>query len=105
MRDPHGRIIGEIELEPVGNLLGTPRRRPAPVLAPPVPPADPSPRGTCQACAVELGDRARQSILYVLAERIIDSKLRHFGTPSPPIGMPLGGQGPVVVSAAMRFCP
>jgi hypothetical protein len=29
MRDPHGWIIGEIELEPVGNLLGAPRGRPA----------------------------------------------------------------------------
>jgi len=67
MRDPHGRIIGEIELEPVGNLLGAPRRRPTSILAPPMPPADPPHIGTCQPCAVELGDRARQSILYVLA--------------------------------------
>src|SRR5690242_14084323 len=31
MRDPHGGIIGEIEWEPVGNLLRAPGRCPAPV--------------------------------------------------------------------------
>jgi hypothetical protein len=106
MRDPHRRIIGEIEVEPVGNLLRAPRHRPAPVLASPVTPADPAHIGTCQERPVEFGDSARQSILYVLAERIIDGKLRHFGTPSPPIGMSLGGQGAVVeIAAAGRGIP
>ena len=31
--DPHGLIIGEVDLEPVRDLLRAPRRHPAPVLA------------------------------------------------------------------------
>jgi hypothetical protein len=102
MRDPHGWIIGEIELEPVGNLLGAPRRRPAPVLASAVTPTNPPHIGARHERPIEFGDRTCQSILHVLAERMIDGKLRHFGTPSPPIGMPLSGQRAVVEIATAR---
>jgi hypothetical protein len=106
MRDPHGRIIGEIELDPVGNLLGAPRRRPAPVLASSMTPTDPPHIGTCQERPVEFGDRARKSILHVLAEGLIDGKLRQFGPPSTPICMPLGRQGTVVeIATAGRGIP
>jgi transposase InsO family protein len=36
MRHPHGFIIGEIDPQPVGDLLGTPRGGPPAVLAAPV---------------------------------------------------------------------
>jgi hypothetical protein len=102
MRDPHGRIIGEIELEPVGNLLGAPGRRPASVLASSVTPTDPPHIGTCQERPVEFADRARQGILHVLAECLVDGKLRQFRSPRTPICMPLGRQGTIVEIATAR---
>jgi len=41
VREPHRLIIGETEADPVGDLLGAPRLRPPPVLAPPVTAVDP----------------------------------------------------------------
>ena len=106
MRDPHRRIIGEIELEPVGDLLGAPGRRPAPVLTSSVTATDPSYVRTCQGRSVHFRDGASESSLDIVAERIVDGELGHFGSPSSPIGMPLCRQGTVVeVATAGRGIP
>src|SRR6266542_4588730 len=41
VRDPHRPIMGEVDPEPVGDLLRAPRAGPAPVLTTPVTPPDP----------------------------------------------------------------
>jgi hypothetical protein len=99
-RSPHRWIIGEIELDPVGDLLGTPGRRPAPILASPVTATDPPYIRTCDGHPVHFRHSASETVLDVLAERIVDGELRHFGSPSTPIGVPLGSQGSVVQGTA-----
>jgi hypothetical protein len=106
VRNPHCWIIGEIELESVGDLLGTPGRCPAPILAPPVSPTDPPNVWTSQQRAVQFRHGASQTLLHVLAERSVDGELRHFRAPSTPIGMPLGSQGTIFqIAAAGRGVP
>jgi len=71
MRYPHGRIIGEIELEPVGDLLGAPRHRPAPILASPVTTPHPAYLGPGEPHPVQLRHSACETVLHVLAQRSV----------------------------------
>ena len=57
VRDPHGLIIGEIDLQPVGDLLGAPRLRPSAVLAASVPAADEANRRAVDLGPVRSGDQ------------------------------------------------
>src|SRR5215210_4386403 len=100
VRDPHGRIIGEIEVQPMGDLLRAPGHRPAAVLASPVTTTNPPNARTCQMRPVKFRHGARETILHVLTERIVDGELRSFRSSRTPIGMPLGRQGTVVQIAA-----
>jgi hypothetical protein len=106
VRNPHGRIIWEIDLETVRDLLGTPRRGPTPVLAPAVPTTDPAYIRSCQTRAIHFGDGACETILHVLPQRSVDGELRWLGSPSTPIGMPLGSRGSVIqLTTAGRGIP
>ena len=100
VRNPHCWIIGEIELEPVGDLLRTPGHRPAPVLASPVATTDPADLWAGEVRPVHSGQGTCETVLHVLAERSVDGELRHFGSPSTPVGMPLGSRSSVVQGTA-----
>ena len=69
VRDPHRLIIGEVDPQPVRDLLRAPRRRPAPVLAPRPVATDPrAPSGPATGVAVRRGDRPGEPLLHVLAQ-------------------------------------
>src|SRR5207244_10200922 len=69
MRDPHRRIIGELDPEPVRDLLGTPRSRPAAVLTASMSTTDPAHIGPRHQLAVGPGDRTGEAILHVGTHR------------------------------------
>jgi len=70
VRNLHRRIIGEIELEPMGDLLGTPGRRPAPVLAPPVTATDPPNIRAGPVRPVRFRHGACETVLHVLGPAV-----------------------------------
>ena len=64
--DPHGLIIGEVDLDPVRDLLRTPRRHPRPILAVRLVPARPRPsRRPHDHRAVGSGDLTRKPCHHV----------------------------------------
>src|SRR5579859_2859763 len=104
MRDPHGIIIREAGPQPAGDLLGAPRGRPAPVLMPPVTPADPADARALHAGPI-IGPshRASQPILDAAPQRLVHRQLGGLRTPGAPISVPLRRRRPVLqVPAAGR---
>jgi hypothetical protein len=87
VRDPHGVIIGEVDPEPVRDLLRAPRGRPAAVRAAPMPATDPPDRRAGHRRAVRGHDRAREPVLHVLPQRIVGGELGHLRAPGTPIGV------------------
>jgi transposase-like protein len=100
MGDTHRLIIGEVQAQPVGDLLGAPRTRPAPVLPPAVAAADPLHLRAVDGDPVRALHRPRQAVLHVAAQLGIHGELRGLGAPRPLVGVPLGGRGPVLEPAA-----
>src|SRR3990172_4979891 len=70
VRDPHRVIIGEVDPQPVRDLLGTPRLRPTAVLTATMPTTDPSHIRPRHQPAVWLGNRASEALLHVVAQRV-----------------------------------
>jgi hypothetical protein len=66
MRDPHGLIIGEIDPQAVGDLLGAPRGGPPSMLSAAVPTPDPAGFRTGHRLPVCRGDLPGQPVLHVL---------------------------------------
>src|SRR5438046_2876009 len=71
MRDPHRVILGEVDPEPIRDLLRTPRRCPAPVLTTAVPTTSKAHFWAGHRLAVGPRDRADEPLLHVLAQRVI----------------------------------
>jgi len=90
MGDPHGIIIGEVGPEPVRDLLGAPRSRPAPVLAAAVTPANPMDVRAFNAGPIGLPHHTRQTVLHIAPQRLIHGELGGLQAPGAPIGVPLG---------------
>ena len=66
MRDPHGLIIGKIDPQAVGDLLGAPRGGPPSMLSAAVPTPDPAGFRTGHRLAVCRGDLPGHPVLHVL---------------------------------------
>jgi hypothetical protein len=96
MRDPHRVIMGEVDPEPVGDLLGAPRHCPAPVLAGTVAPAVPAHGGTGQPGTVRGRDHSCQSVLHVVSQLLLRSQLRHLWAFGLAVGMPLRACRPIL---------
>jgi hypothetical protein len=107
VRDAHRLVVGEVEREPPGDLLGTPRGRPAPVLAAAVPAAAPPYARTGQRPPVRRRDRACKPLLDVAPQRLVPGELRRLEAPRPSVRVPLGGDGPVlqIAAAGRRVAP
>jgi hypothetical protein len=80
--DPPGLIIGEFDLQPITDLLRTPRRRPPPVLAVGLGPA------LLRRCPWSVDyrtvgpvDTSGQSLLQVTAKSVVANKPRLLGAP------------------------
>jgi hypothetical protein len=77
--DAHGLIIGEVDLQPMRDLLRTPRRRPTPVLTMGL--VQPLPRrclGARDDRAVKATDIAGKPVPHVLAQPFVTCQLRRF---------------------------
>src|SRR4051794_41356052 len=69
VRDPHPRIIGELELESLRDLLRAPRAHPPSVLTARLVAALPQPRDrACRGRAVRQADLTGQALLHRLAQ-------------------------------------
>jgi hypothetical protein len=100
MGDAHRLIIGEVQAQPVGDLLRAPRPRPAPVLPPAVAAADPLHPRAVDRDPVRALHRPRQAVLHVAAQLAVHGALRGLGAPRPHVGVPPGRRGPVLEPAA-----
>ena len=93
-------------MEPVSNLLRTPRTRPAARLTVPAPPTDPAHNGARHIDSVSGGDDACESVLHILAQFVVCSQLRNFRTTGALVGVPLGRCGSILqVATAGRSVP
>jgi len=95
MRDPHGPIIGEVDAEPVRYLLGAPRPGPSPVSSSAVTSPNETHSRASHKLTIGPGDRARKTVLYVLAQPVIGGKLGHLRPARPLLGVPLRGRRPI----------
>jgi hypothetical protein len=93
--DPHGLIIGEVDPQPVRDLLGTPRLAPAPVGSAAVPATDEAHVGTGHRRAVRLLDMPSQPVLDVVAQPVVRGQLRDLRSAGSPLGMPLSRGRPI----------
>ena len=83
--DPHGLIIGEVDLQPLRDLLGAPRRDPAAVLAVRLVPAVPRPgRRPGDRRPVRAAHLPRQPFLHVVAQPLV----RRPASPSSVVARP-----------------
>ena len=107
VRDPHGLIIGEVDTEPVRDLLWAPRLRPPPVGAPSGAAADVPHRRAGDEPAVGPGDRSGEAVLHVLAQGTVAGELGDLGPAGAPLGVPLGGRRPIddMPAAGRRIAP
>ena len=76
VRYSHGLIMGEIDPEPVRDLLGAPRACPASILSWPVTATDPAHLGSWHELAIGAGDNATKAILNIPAKLVVLSELR-----------------------------
>src|SRR5207245_368640 len=102
VRDPHRVIIREVDPEPIRDLLRAPRPRPAPVLTTAVPAADEANGRPRHSLAVWSGDRAGETLLHVLAQRVIRGQLRDLRSARTALRMPLRGRRPVLQAVGAR---
>jgi len=88
--DPHRRMIGKVDAEPVRDLLGAPCLLAAPVGAASVAATDEPNRGPAIWPAAWPGDHPGEPVLHVVAERGVGGELGDLGSAGPALGMPLG---------------
>ena len=88
--DAHGFIIGEVELDPVRDLLGAPRLHPGPVLAVRlVAPVNLGGFWPIDHHAVRSADLSRQPLLDVGVQPRVGDQLRGLRPPRGHVGLPL----------------
>jgi hypothetical protein len=104
VRDPHPRIIGEIEHKPVSDLLRAPRPGPAPIHSTTVAAADPAHLRPRNRAAVGPGDRAGETVLHVCPQRVVGGELRDLRATGASLGMPLRCRRAVHDRVATRRC-
>ena len=87
--DAHGLIIGEIDTQPVRDLLGTPALGPAAVPTMRLVAALPLRANRPQGATAGRPNRAREPLLHIAAKPIIAGELRWPRTTSAPLCVPL----------------
>src|SRR5215210_4264881 len=102
MRDAHRVIIGEVQAQPVGDLLRTPRPRPTAIPPATAAPADPRDARAAHGDTTGSFGNAGQPVLHIAPQLGIDGELGWLGPPRPPVGMPLRGRRAIVKPAAAR---
>jgi hypothetical protein len=93
--DPHGHIIGEVDLEAVRNLFRAPRLGPPPVCTAAMATTNPGDIGTSNELAVWLSNLASQAVLHVVTQLVVLRKRRDLWPPSATVRMPLRSNGAV----------
>ena len=92
MRDPHRLIIGEIDPQPVRDLLGTPGLRPTPISTAPMAATGEAHIGSRHQLAVGSGDLPGETVLHVGAQRVIAGELGDLRAARTPLRVPLRGR-------------
>src|SRR5262245_51138328 len=98
--DAHGVIIGEIDAEPFGDLLGAPRVGPSSVLATSMTATDPAHLRAGYGCAFGRHDRAGETPLHVAPQGVVAGELGNLGAAHPSICVPLRSRSAILESAA-----
>ena len=88
-----------VELQPVRDLLGTPRLRPPPIGPTPVTPADEPDLGARNPLAVGSADLTGEPVLHIVAEPLIGHQLRSLGPTSLQLRLPLRDRSSIVEPA------
>ena len=83
VRNPHGLIMGEIDPEPVRDLLRAPRCCPPSILSGPMTATGPAHLGSRHQLAIRAGDQPTQTILNVFAEGVVGGQLENLGATGP----------------------
>ena len=97
VRDPHRVIIGEVDAQPVGDLLRAPGARPPAVLTPRLVPPVPRPgRRPRHRGPVRPANLPRQPFLHVLPQPLVTYELRGLRTPSHHLRLPLRDRRPIL---------
>ena len=100
--DPHRLIIGELDREPVRDLLRAPRLHPSAITPMRLVPTLPFRTGRADTLAVVTADHAGQSVLDVLTQPVVSGQLRDLRSTSAPLGMPLRDRRLVVQAVGPR---
>ena len=93
--DSHGLIIGEIDSEPVRDLLRTPRCCPPPVSSPSVTATGPAHLGSWHQLAIWAGDLTTQTILHILTKFVVGGQLGELRAAGTPLCVPLRCRCPI----------
>jgi hypothetical protein len=96
VRDPHRLIIGEIQKQPVSDLLWAPGLRPPSVLSGAVTPAGPPHIRASHRGSVRPFDGTRETILRIAVKLRVDRELRGLRPLGATVGVPLRGAGPAL---------
>src|SRR5262249_34239116 len=102
VRYPHGLLLGEVELQPVRDLLRAPRRGPSSVCPRSVTATDEPHLRAGHSCTVGPGDRASEPVLDVRTKPPLGCQLRRLGAAGLQLGLPLRDRRPIVEPAAPR---
>ena len=95
VRDSHGLIVGEVDPEPVRDLLGTPRRCPPSILSGPVTATDPAHLGSWHQLAIRSSDLPTQTIRHIVAKGVVRGELRDLRAAGTPLCVPLRSRCPI----------
>src|SRR4029453_16993526 len=95
-------ILGEVELQPVRDLLRAPRRCPPSVRSTTVTSPDEADLRAGNPLPVGPGDRASEPVLDVLTKPLFRCQLRRLGAAGLQLGLPLRDRSPIVEPAAPR---
>ena len=93
MRDPHRLIIGEVQTQPMRDLLRAPGPPPPPVLARPMTPPDPPDLRARDRAPIRPLHSPRQAVGHIAAQLRVAGEL---GSPAAPVGVPLRSRCPMV---------
>src|SRR5512135_1764600 len=102
VRDPHRRIIGEIEPQAASDLLRAQRLPPTAIAAPAVTPTDPADLWAGDRAPVRPLDLAGEPVLDVASQLLVGNELRDLRTPCTSLGVPLRSRRSILTTTAAR---
>ena len=87
--------MGEVDPEPVRDLLGTPRRCPPLGLSGPVTATRPAHLGSWHQLTIWAGDLTTQTIRHIVAKFVVGGQLGELRAAGTPLGVPLRSRCPI----------